>query len=357
MDAALKMMIIKTVAAFLVSGIIAFALTPIVKNVAYRIGAIDVPKDDRRMHKVPIPRLGGLAVFFGFLLSVLLFLPIDMPLQGILLGSVVIVILGVIDDVIALKASIKLVVQILAALIVVFHGTTIDMISNPNIFSDRMYLSLGVWSIPITVIWIVVITNAVNLIDGLDGLSVGVCTIASLSILVIATTVSEFSIVMLMAALSGACLGFLPYNINPAKIFVGDTGATFLGFILAAVSIQGMFKTYAVLSFAVPFLVLGLPIFDTLFAIFRRLLHGQSPMKADRGHVHHRLIDMGFSQKQSVLILYLMSGMLGISAVVLTTSGAIRALLFVFSLIIAIIIGAQIFSERSKHDHNEKDQK
>ncbi len=354
MDSTLKLLIFKTIAAFLISGFIAFILTPMVKGLAYKIGAIDVPKDDRRMHKVPIPRLGGLAVFFGFLLSVLLFVPVDMKLQGILLGAVVIVILGVIDDVVALPALLKLVVQIVAALIVVLHGTQIDLISNPAVWSDKTYLSLGGWGVPITVIWIVAITNAVNLIDGLDGLSVGVCTIASLSILVIAVMMNQPMIVILMAALAGACLGFLPYNINPAKIFVGDTGATFLGFMLASVSIQGMFKTYAVLSFAVPFLVLGLPIFDTMFAIGRRLIKGQNPMKPDRGHVHHRLIDMGFSQKQSVLILYLISGLLGISAVVLTSSGAIRALLYILAVVIAIIIATKIFTELSKHDSNEK---
>ncbi len=355
MNEALRLMIFKTIGAFLTAGILAFILTPFVKNLAYKIGAIDVPKDDRRMHNKPIPRLGGLAMFFGFLLSVLLFVPITMKMQGILLGAVVIVILGVIDDVVSLPALLKFFVQIFAALIVVFHGTVIEVFSNPNFFSDRMYIDLGMWSIPVTVIWIVAITNAVNLIDGLDGLSVGVCTIASISILVIAVLVSDYNIVLLMAALAGACIGFLPFNVNPAKIFAGDTGATFLGFILATVSVQGMFKTYAVLSFAVPFLVLGLPIFDTMFAICRRLLHGQSPMKADRGHVHHRLIDMGFSQKQSVLILYLMSGILGMSAVVLTSNGAAKALIFVIAIIVAVIIGAKIFTGIKKHDLKNDD--
>jgi len=197
--------------------------------------------------------------------------------------------------------------------------------------------------------------NAVNLIDGLDGLSVGVCTIASISLLVISALLSEFTLVVIMAALTGACIGFLPYNINPAKMFVGDTGATFLGFILATMSIQGTFKTYAILSFAVPFLVLGLPIFDTAFAIIRRLLHGQSPMHPDRGHVHHRLIDMGFSQKQTVLILYLISGILGISAVLLTSSGAVRSLFFIVAFIIASIIAIKIYYTFLKRNGDKKD--
>ncbi len=351
-----KLTVIRMIAAFLVSGILSFILTPVAKKIAHKIGAIDVPKDDRRMHKEPIPRLGGLAVFFAFLVSVILIVPIDLELQGILLGAVVIVVLGVIDDSVSLPAIVKLFVQIAAALIVVLHGVRIDVLSNVNVFSNNAYLSLGVWSVPVTVIWIVAITNAVNLIDGLDGLSVGVCTIASISLLLISAIVSEFTIVVIMAALAGACIGFLPYNMNPAKIFVGDTGATFLGFILATMSIQGMFKTYAILSFAAPFLVLGLPIFDTVFAICRRLLHGQSPMHADRGHIHHRLIDVGFNQKQTVLILYLISGILGISAVLLTSSGAVRALLFVVTVLVAAIIGVRIYKHFVKHERINKDE-
>ena len=179
---------------------------------------------------------------------------------------------------------------------------------------------------PLTVLWIVAITNAVNLIDGLDGLAVGVATISSLTMLVIAMLVSENVVALMMAALAGGCIGFMPYNLNPAKIFMGDTGSTFLGFVLATVSIQGLFKFYTIISFAVPFLMLGLPLFDTCFAILRRLAKGQSPMAPDRSHVHHRLIDMGFNQKQAVAILYVISAILGLSAVVLTTSGALKAM-------------------------------
>lgn len=169
------------------------------------------------------------------------------------------------------------------------------------------------------------ITNAVNLIDGLDGLAVGVATISSLTMLVIAMLVSENVVALMMAALAGGCIGFMPYNLNPAKIFMGDTGSTFLGFVLATVSIQGLFKFYTIISFAVPFLMLGLPLFDTCFAILRRLAKGQSPMAPDRSHVHHRLIDMGFNQKQAVAILYVISAILGLSAVVLTTSRGLES--------------------------------
>ncbi|MEI3129379.1 MAG: MraY family glycosyltransferase [Oscillospiraceae bacterium] len=194
------------------------------------------------------------------------------------------------------------------------------------------------------------ITNAVNFIDGLDGLAVGVSGISAATMLVVALMVAENNIAVIMAALLGACLGFIPYHLNPAKIFMGDTGSTFLGFILATVSIQGLFKLYAIISFAVPFLILGVPIFDICFAIIRRLAKGQNPMKADRGHVHHRLIDMGFSQKQSVAITYMLTAILGLAAVVLTSSGEVKALILIGSVFVVGAIGFElIFIYPRKH--------
>ena len=330
-------------AALFAAALIALISTPVVRSLAVRVGAVDVPKDGRRMHDHPIPRMGGLAIFFGFILSVLIFLPLTPQLQGMLLGGVVIVILGIFDDIFALPAMPKFLVQIGAALIAVLFGNTIEVLSNPNIFSSDPFWVLGWLEIPISVLWIVGITNAVNLIDGLDGLACGVSTISSMTLMVIALRVAEPDVAILTAALAGGCIGFLPYNLNPAKIFMGDTGSTFLGFILAVVSIQGLFKFYAIFSFAVPFLMLGLPIFDTCFAIIRRLAKGQSPMAPDRGHIHHRLIDMGFSQKQAVATLYVISAILGLSAVVLTTIGVLRAMLFLLALCLAGGVAAKIF--------------
>ncbi|MCI8478216.1 MAG: undecaprenyl/decaprenyl-phosphate alpha-N-acetylglucosaminyl 1-phosphate transferase [Oscillospiraceae bacterium] len=335
--------------------IVTLMTTPVVKNLAQKWGAVDVPKDNRRMHNHPIPRMGGLAIFFGFILSALLFVDITPQMQGMLLGAVVIVVLGIFDDIYALGAKLKFVIQIVAALIAVLSGNVITTLSNPNVFSASPYWNLGWLSIPFTVVWIVAITNAVNLIDGLDGLAVGVSTISSMTLLVIALVVSEGQVALLMAALSGACIGFLPYNLNPAKIFMGDTGSTFLGFILAVVSIQGLFKFYTIISFAVPFLMLGLPIFDTCFAFIRRIAHGQSPMRADRSHVHHRLIDMGFSQKQAVAVLYVISAILGLSAVVLTTSGPLKAMLFLFALCVAGAVAARLFlAGNEKHSGGDE---
>ncbi|MGI5963220.1 MAG: MraY family glycosyltransferase [Lawsonibacter sp.] len=340
------------VAALLTAAVVALISTPVVKSLAFRVGAVDIPKDNRRMHNHPIPRMGGLAIFFGFMLSVLVFVPLDDPLRTMLLGAVIIVVLGIFDDIYALPAKPKFLVQIFAALIAVLGGNQIHILSNINVFSSDPYWELGWLSIPISVFWIVGITNAVNLIDGLDGLACGVSTISSMTLLVIALIVSEPDVAVLMAALSGACIGFLPYNLNPAKIFMGDTGSTFLGFILATVSIQGLFKFHMIISFAVPFLMLGLPIFDTCFAILRRLAKGQSPMTPDRGHIHHRLIDMGFSQKQAVAVLYVISAILGLSAVVLTTNGTVRAMLFLFALCVAGAVAYMLFLS---HNHNNNE--
>ena len=332
----------KIVLALSLAAIAAFFATPLVKSLAYKVGAIDVPKDARRMHKEPIPRLGGLGIFIAFMLSVLLFADINRELQGILLGAVIIVIVGVVDDIMALPAIPKFIAQIAAAGIAVYHGCVIQFVSNPNVFSDAAYLNLGWISIPLTIIWIVALTNAVNFIDGLDGLAVGVSAISTGSLLVISIMVSEVNIAIILAALLGACIGFVPYNLNPAKIFMGDTGSTFLGYILACLSVQGLFKLYAVISFAVPFLILGVPIFDICFAIGRRVIKKQNPMHPDRGHVHHRLIDMGFNQKQSVAIIYMLTAFLGLSAAVLTSSGEMRALLLIGSILLVGGIGFRV---------------
>lgn len=339
--------IISILLIFLVAAVISFGSTPVVIALAKKIGAVDVPRDSRRMHTKPIPRLGGLAIFFGFLFSVLLFGQLNPELKSILLGCVIIVITGMVDDVVPLKWWIKMAFQVLAALVVAFNGVTIDMLTNINIFSSTPFMNLGALSIPITVIWIVGIVNAVNFIDGLDGLAVGVSSIALFSLLIISILVGVPEVTLLTAALSGACIGFLPFNFNPAKIFMGDTGSMLLGFMLAIISVQGLFKFYTIISFAVPFLILGLPIFDTAFAILRRLAHGKSPMQPDRGHLHHRLVDMGFSQKQSVAILYAISGILGLSAVLLTGSGVTRALLLIVAALILVLLAPKMLWTKS----------
>lgn len=341
--------------AFIVSFAFTFATTPLVRRFAFKIGAIDIPKDNRRMHKKPTPRIGGLAIIFGFTVATLCFAQPSRQLYGTLAGAAIIAVMGVIDDCKNLPAKLKFVIQIIAALVVVFAGDIkIDVFTNPNFLSDNPYWVLPEWlSVTLTVIWIVFITNAVNFIDGLDGLAAGVSAIMSISLVFISIRVGEYSIAILGIALMGSCFGFLPFNFNPAKIFMGDTGSTFLGFMLATLSIQGVFKSYAVISFAVPLLILGLPLFDALFAMIRRILRGQSPMTADRGHLHHRLVDMGFSQKQTVFILYAISGVLGITAVLLAESGVLRALLFVICVLILLLIGSMLGKNSYVHQHQD----
>ena len=340
--------------AFIFALAISFACTPAVRMLAIKIKAVDVPKYNRRMHKVPIPRMGGLAIFAGFLVSVLFFVPLGNEFRSILIGALILVVLGIIDDIVALKPRTKFAGQIIAALIPALSGVSIHGIVNP--FVPGQYSTLGIFSIPFTVIWIVGITNAVNFIDGLDGLACGVSAIATVTMFIIAVLFGETYIALMMAALAGACLGFLPYNMNPAKIFMGDTGSMFLGYILATVSIQGLFKFYAVISFAVPFILLGLPIFDTGFAIVRRLLKGQSPLQADRGHVHHRLIDLGFDQKQSVAILYAFSALMGLTAVILARTNESKLIILAIAVLVCFFLAMSLMSFEKRHRAEEQAQ-
>lgn len=223
--------------------------------------------------------MGGLAIFLGFLLSVLLFANITPQVRGILLGAILIVVVGAIDDVMNLNAWLKFCVQIVAAVIAVLSGVIINVVSNPLLITSEQAVTIGILAVPVTILWIVGVTNSVNLIDGLDGLACGVSAIASMTMLVVSLLVSDanINVAVILAALVGGCLGFIPYNLNPAKIFMGDTGALLLGYILATVSVIGMFKFYAVVTFVLPVLALAVPLSDTIFAFTRRILHGQSP--------------------------------------------------------------------------------
>jgi UDP-GlcNAc:undecaprenyl-phosphate GlcNAc-1-phosphate transferase len=323
--------LIYAVLAILMSCLTAFLLTPVVRVLAFRVKAIDIPKDDRRMHKKPTPRMGGLAIFLAFTVTVLLFCDLNLKIVGMLIGGALIAMIGVLDDIYRISPLVKLVGQIVASLVPVLCGITIDHI---NIFGR--YVQFGVFSIPITLVWIVALTNAINLVDGLDGLACGISTISAVSIMFFALLEVDLFIATIVAILVGACLGFLPYNRYPASIFMGDTGALFLGYTLSVISILGVFKVNAFVSFVAPFLIFGLPLGDTLVSTFRRISHGVSPFQADRGHFHHKLIDLGFNQKQAVTILYSISAIFGISAV-LFTSERIGAALIIIA--ITFVIG------------------
>ena len=314
------------------AGLISLTVTPIVRVLAYKIGAVDVPKDNRRMHKKPMPLLGGLSIFLGFSISSLIFCDITPAMIAAWFGGLLIITIGILDDKYALNAWIKLLGQIAAAMIAVGPGGV--QIDHINLFGR--YIHFGAIAIPITVLWIVGMTNAINLIDGLDGLACGVSAISSTSMLIVTLMHADLGVAMLTAILTGACIGFLPFNMNPAKIFMGDTGALFLGYMLSILSIIGVFKTTAVVSFLIPVIIFGYPLFDTVFAFARRILQGRSPFSADRGHLHHRIIDMGFNVRQSVSILYCICSILGILAIMLTEQRAVASLVI---LVVALIIG------------------
>lgn len=323
--------IIYLLTAAVLAALVAFTLTPSVSALAHKIGAIDVPKDNRRMHKTPIPRIGGLAIFAGFVVSSLVFCEITKELVAIYTGGLIIVAVGVIDDVSPINAWIKLLAQIGVAFIAVSQGVVLEYV---NFFGK--YVSFGVLSVPITVVWIVGLTNAINLIDGLDGLACGVSAISSMSLLLVMLLKGDFVFAMITAAIVGACIGFLPFNSNPAKIFMGDTGALFLGYTMAVISVSGVFKLHTVISFIIPLSIFGLPLFDTAFAFIRRIAKGKNPFTPDRGHLHHKLIDLGFNQKQSVRILYAICAILGTSAIMFTEENITKA-------VIIIVVGFIIF--------------
>ena len=347
--------ITKLILCFSIAFGVSLISTPYIKVLAQKIGAIDVP-DARRVHDHPIPRMGGLAIFYGFLIAILCFAKVNTELRGILIGSLVIIALGIIDDVKQLGAKIKLAVQIFVAIIVVSHGVVIRYISMPSFLVEGGILSLGGFAIPITILWIVGVTNAVNLIDGLDGLAVGVASIATFSLFFIAILAGEMQVAIITASLAGGCMGFLPYNFNPAKIFMGDTGSTFLGFMLSVVCIQGLFKGYVVISFTVPFLILGLALFDTAFAIVRRIWNKKPIMAPDRGHLHHKLMDMGFSQKQTVAILYIITSILALSAVVVLEIGAFTAGVFIITIVLFSVCAYKIYSVNHKARLTEEEE-
>lgn len=328
---------------FLVSLIISFIFTPIIRKLAFKVGALDIPKDDRRIHKEPMPLMGGLAIFIAVASVMLIFLPLNETSSAILVGATIIVISGILDDLKELSPKAKFAFQIVAGLVLILGDVKVDFITNP--FAKNSSLIYLNWlSIPITLFWVVGITNTLNFIDGLDGLSAGVAMISSLSLMLVAGKFNITNIIILSAAMAGACLGFLPYNFNPAKIFMGDTGALFLGFMLAAISIEGVMKSVATIAIVAPILILGVPIFDTTFAICRRLLNGQSVATADKGHLHHRLLDRGYSQKKSVLILYGISAFFGIFAVLVSKANSKQAVylsvaMFIIAVGIAIKVG------------------
>jgi len=330
---------------------LALALTPLVKKFAVRIGAMDTP-NARKVHTRIMPRLGGLGIFLAFIITVAALLPFvsawfttrDMSfVSAFLVGGSIIVLIGALDDRFELSAKVKLLGQILAASVVVFgFNIRVDFVNIP--FQDA-YSSLETWvSIPLTILWIVGVTNAINLIDGLDGLAAGVSGIAIGTIAVMSFLMGNTMIALMCLVLLGSIIGFLFFNFHPAKIFMGDTGSLFLGFSLAMLSMLG-FKQIAVVSFITPLIIIGVPLSDTLFAIIRRAVQRKPIFSPDKGHLHHCLRELGFSHRQTVLIIYGIAAFFGVLAIIQSSAAMFEANWVTFVVICIMMFFLQVGAE------------
>lgn len=349
--------------AFLLAFITAYVFTPYTIRLARKVKALDKPKD-RKIHKKIMPRLGGIAIVLGFLVSAIYLIFVMtieknldilknnyyIRLLGFFLGIIILEIFCYFDDTKGIKPIVKLIGQLAAASIVVGSGIVMNkivIVKAHTIISNEILLNI------ISVLWIVIITNAINLMDGLDGLSSGVSLISSICLIIIfILNESPIISIILATALAGSLLGFLPFNFNPARTFMGDTGSNFIGFTLAVISILGVAKTYTAIIVIAPLLVLALPLFDTSLAIIRRIIKEKSlkaVFKADRGHLHHKLVDKGYSQKHAVFILYGISAAFGLFAIILLESGIWKALSFALLVIAIVAIGYKdIFKIKEK---------
>ena len=287
---------------------------PFVKRIAKHIGAIDIP-NERKVHKNPIPRLGGLGIYAGFLLGYMLFGHPSLQMNSILIGSFIIIITGLCDDINPIKPIVKFLGQIAAACILVFYGNIV--LNNVTVFGQ--YIEFGIFAYPITILFVVACTNVINLIDGLDGLSGGISSIFYLSTIIICFFQERFTGLEFTLALIalGSTLGFLFHNFNPARIFAGDSGAMFMGYIISVISLLG-FKTTVMTSIFAPLAILAVPILDTLFAILRRLINHKHIYDADKEHLHHQLLKMNFSHKTTVIIIYIITALFSAASILYT---------------------------------------
>lgn len=325
---------------FIIPLFIALAITvmatPWVIRFAERIGAVAVP-NSRSMHTKPMPCIGGLAIYIGFLAALFISLGFSRLTISIAVGSTLIVTLGLVDDMLELSPRVKFIGQILIACIPVLFGSRIEFVSNP--FGSGMFY-IGIWGVPLTILWVTAVVNVINFIDGLDGLCAGVSSIASAALFFVAIERGMYPLAVVCIALVGASVGFLKYNFSPAKTFMGDTGAMFLGFVLAVISMEGALKGATTIALTIPIMILGVPIFDTAFAIVRRHRRGQPFYVADKEHLHHRLVAMGFSTKNAVLIIYGISAVLGGAAFVISLLGSITADVLSVLMFGLLVIGA-----------------
>ncbi|MET1250312.1 MULTISPECIES: glycosyltransferase family 4 protein [Sporolactobacillus] len=315
---------------FIICFLAAVALTPLVRKLAIRIGATDLP-NARKVHKKIMPRMGGLAIYLAFIIGMLIMWPDSSFTLPLIIGSVIIILTGVLDDMYSLSPRVKMVAHFFAALVIVHSGISVEFINLP--FNGILHLY---WlSIPLTLLWIMGITNAINLIDGLDGLAVGVSSIVLLTIAGLSLTEGNLFVFTVSAILLGSTLGFLPYNFHPAKIFMGDTGSYFLGYVISVLALLG-FKNVTLFSLVVPIIILAVPISDTLFAIIRRLVNRRPLTAPDKSHLHHCLLRYGFSQSQTVVLIYGMSAMFALAAIVFSTSTLLGSMIIIIGVMLMI---------------------
>ncbi len=318
--------------------------TPLVKRLAYRIGAVDRP-NYRKVHARIMPRLGGLAIYLSFVITYLLFRPDGNFDKALLIGATIIVITGVLDDVLEITAKAKLSGQFASAIIIVLYGELqIEFISLP--FGGE--LEFGYFSIPLTIIWIIGITNAINLIDGLDGLASGVSFIALVTLSAMAIIIGNPFVAFAAAILAASTLGFLVFNFYPARIFMGDTGALFLGFMISVFALLG-FKGVTMFALIIPVIMLGVPVSDTFFAIVRRLREKQPLSAADKSHLHHCLLNVGFTHRQTVLIIYAIAALFGITALIFSQATVWGALLLVAVMLVIIELFVEMIGLAGKN--------
>jgi UDP-GlcNAc:undecaprenyl-phosphate GlcNAc-1-phosphate transferase len=324
------------------AALLVYVLTPGVRLLVTKLGMIDYP-GKRRVHQRPIPRGGGLAIYAAFWLVILIgtkmsSTPFNMDLLWLFIGASFLVFVGLLDDRYDLPPLMKLIGQIIAAVVVVLGGHRIEFLSNP--WGGMIHI--GGWGIPLTVLWLVTVTNMINFIDGLDGLAAGVSGIACVSLAVVAIRMNRPGIALLTMILAGSAFGFLPYNFNPARIFMGDAGAMFLGFMISVFAVDGALKGATAIALVIPVLALGVPVMDTFFAVIRRLLVGKPFYQADQGHLHHRLLALGLTQRQAVYTIYALSGFMGMSAVAALSLDTGQLL----SVVALILVVACVFAQK-----------
>ncbi|OGL47129.1 MAG: hypothetical protein A2161_07320 [Candidatus Schekmanbacteria bacterium RBG_13_48_7] len=348
-----------SIVVILVSFIISLTITPFLRQFIIRFGIFDAPEKSRKIHDSPKPTSGGLAIYVAFIVPIMIVFFINYSsfagsiwfprIIGLLFTSTLILIVGFVDDVRGMEPIKKLFFQVLASILIYYCGFKIKLFTNP--FGETV--QLGFLGLPITIVWIVGITNAINLVDGIDGLATGVVLFASITIYSISICMGNPVSTVLIAAILGACAGFLKYNFYPATIFMGDTGSQFLGFLIGVVSIGACQKSSLAVALLTPVIVLGLPIMETLLSVGRRVKNSSSPFQADMDHVHHRLLSRGYSQRQTVYILYMICVILGIIGFIFTAARSIFAAGLLAVLAILLLLGTVYFGYFQKlHNKN-----